>query len=98
MNANLKIIGEKIGLEESTIKTRNQGSKVITETYQKFQQLTTHTCRRSFCTNAFLSGIHPKILMKISGHKTERSFMRYIKVSNVDNALMIADHELFHKR
>lgn len=33
-----------------------------------------------FCTNQFLKGIPPILILKISGHKTEKAFMRYLKI------------------
>jgi integrase len=41
--------------------------------------LSTHTARRSFATNLFLSGFPAISIMKITGHTTEKSFMKYIK-------------------
>ncbi len=40
-----------------------------------------HTYRRSFCTNEFLSGIPVDLITKISGHKSLNDFYRYIKVT-----------------
>ena len=47
----------------------------------KYSYLQTHTTRRSFCSNEYLKGTDPLIIMSISGHKSHKSFMRYIKVS-----------------
>jgi len=43
--------------------------------------LTSHTCRRSFCTNEFLAGTPVELIMKISGHKSLKDFYRYIGVT-----------------
>ncbi len=47
----------------------------------KYEFLQTHTARRSFCSNEYLRGTDPMVIMAISGHKSHKSFMRYIKVS-----------------
>jgi hypothetical protein len=47
----------------------------------KYDYLMTHTARRSFCSNEFIKVTDPMIIMALSGHKTYKSFMRYIKVS-----------------
>jgi integrase len=47
----------------------------------KCEWVTSHTCRRSFCTNEFLAGTPVDLIMKISGHKSTRDFYRYIKIS-----------------
>lgn len=50
---------------------------------KKFELVSSHTCRRSFCTNRFLAKTIPvKVIMAISGHKTEKSFMKYLKLSD----------------
>ena len=41
-----------------------------------------HTARRSFCSNEYLRGTDPLVIMAMSGHSSHKSFMRYIKVSN----------------
>lgn len=48
----------------------------------KYEYLQTHTARRSFCSNEYLKGTDPIIIMAMSGHKSHKLFMRYIKVSN----------------
>lgn len=35
--------------------------------------------------------------MKITGHRTEKSFMKYIKISQEENAEMLSDHAFFKK-
>ena len=34
-------------------------------------------------------------IIKITGHKTEKAFMRYIKISQEDNANKLMDHPYF---
>jgi len=47
---------------------------------KKYQLIASHTCRRSFCTNEYLKGTPPLFIMKISGHRSEKNFLKYIKV------------------
>jgi integrase len=51
----------------------------------------THTARRSFATNNYKKGIPANILMKITGHKTERSFYTYIRETPKENAQRLRD-------
>jgi Phage integrase SAM-like domain len=62
------------------------------ENVPKWQQVTTHTMRRSFCTNHYLNGVPSILLMKISGHKTERAFLRYIRIDRLQAADLIIKH------
>jgi integrase len=46
---------------------------------EKWTQITTHTARRSFATNAYLSrSMDVYQIMKCTGHKTESSFNKYL--------------------
>lgn len=54
--------------------------------------VSSHTCRRSFATNYYLQGFPTIDLMKITTHKTERSFLKYIRVSKLDTAKRMAAH------
>ena len=59
--------------------------KTVEETLN-WEKLTTHTARRSFCTNMYLLGVPVMTIMSISGHKTEKSFRSYIKASGEEHA------------
>ncbi len=51
-----------------------------------------HTCRRTFATYYYLDGFPVIDLMKITGHKTEKAFMKYIKVTKLDAAKRLSAH------
>ncbi len=59
------------------------------EVTEKWQLVTTHTARRSFSTNQYLNGVPTLSIMAITGHKTESAFMKYIKVTNEDQAKIL---------
>lgn len=48
--------------------------------------ISSHTARRSFATNLYLDGYPTIEIMKITGHRSEKSFMKYIRVSKLDAA------------
>ncbi len=79
-NKLIKGIGEEAGISEEIIITQKRGSERVESTYKKFDLIASHTCRRSFCTNEYLKGTPSLFIMKISGHRTERNFLKYIKV------------------
>ena len=56
--------------------------------------ISSHTCRRSFATN-YYGKIQTKTLMQITGHKSERTFLRYIKTSKQESAERL--HEIMEK-
>jgi hypothetical protein len=51
-----------------------------------------HTARRSFATNFYLQGFPTIDLMRITGHKTEPSFLKYIRVTKLDTAKRLSEH------
>jgi integrase len=80
-NYYIKEVGKHAGINESITFSYKKGNKVIAETKQKYQWITSHTCRRSFCTNEFLAGTPVELIMKISGHKSLRDFYKYIRIT-----------------
>lgn len=92
-NEYLKEIGKLIpGLSETFTQTITKGGAKIIRNHAKWELLTTHTARRSFATNGYLDGIPTITLMAITGHKTEKSFLRYLKLTPKDHAKIIQQH------
>jgi len=48
-----------------------------------WEKVTSHTARRSFATNAVLAGIDMHLIMKITGHKTESEFRKYVRIDDL---------------
>ncbi len=81
-NRIIKIVGEKLPcLHVPFTKQVTYGRELKELVAMKYNYLQTHTARRSFCSNEYIKGTDPLIIMSISGHKSHKSFMRYIKVS-----------------
>jgi site-specific recombinase XerD len=81
MNEYLKEVAKLGGLDEKIQVTKNKGSLRMTSTFNKHELVSTHTARRSFATNLYLADFPAISIMKITGHKTERAFLKYIKVT-----------------
>lgn len=95
MNEYLKELGQIAEFTDEVVLTKTRAGQRIDEKYQKWELLTTHTARRSFATNAFKSGVPSISIMRITGHKTESSFMKYIKITNEENAILMSQHKFF---
>lgn len=81
-NRIIKLVGERLPcLHVPFTKQVTYGRELKELVDMKFNYLQTHTARRSFCSNEYLKGTDPLIIMSISGHRSHKSFMRYIKVS-----------------
>jgi len=93
MNEYLKELGsmtEGLQITASTMITKAGIQK--TTQHKKYELLTTHTARRSFATNLYLSGFPSISIMAITGHRTEKAFMRYIKITPDNNAKNLRLH------
>jgi integrase len=72
-------------------RSQTRGGVTKSVKYKKWQLVGSHTGRRTFCTIQYRAGFPAIGLMKISGHKTESSFLRYIRVSRDENAKMLEE-------
>lgn len=91
-NLALKDIAELAGLNEVVVTNITKGGETITNSQPKFKLVTSHVARRSFATNQIKKGLEPMLIMAITGHKTEKEFLKYIKLTPEEKA------DLFEKR
>jgi len=86
-NSQLKDITKKIEcLKAPVVYSSTRGGKEISQTFMKWERVSSHTCRRSFATNMYLRGIDVFLIMKMTGHKTEKQFNQYIKIDATESA------------
>lgn len=85
-NKRIKELGDGAGLHQKVEIEHKRGTIKEAQLLEKYKLISSHTCRRSFCTNAYLDGIDVQLIMKISGHKSEKAFRRYLKISNYEAA------------
>lgn len=95
MNKYLKDIIELCEIDTPTEITTTKSGITKKTTVPKHKLITTHTARRSFATNCYLADIPSISIMKITGHKTEKSFLKYIKVTQEQNADKLLNHAFF---
>ena len=94
-NETLKEVVKDAKINYNVIYTKTRGGVTKTFTEPKWKLVSSHTARRSFATNAYLSGVPTIAIMKMTGHKTESSFMKYIKISLTENAKLLQNHSFF---
>lgn len=88
-NLYIKAVVKLAGIDEPVKITHKRGNKLIEEVRPKYAWVSSHTARRSFCTNEYLAGTPTDLIMAISGHKSEKAFRKYIKVDQIKKAFMI---------
>lgn len=96
-NMCIKRVCRKAQINESIIIERTEGFKIVKRTLKKYKLVCSHTARRSFATNLYLRGVEPAKIMLITGHQTESSFFKYIRISKEENARELLGHPFFTK-
>jgi integrase len=85
-NTEIREICKQAGITEIINVFRFVAGKETRIEKEKWQFVSSHTCRRTFCTLKFLAGMPAQAIMKFSGHKTERNFLRYLRLDAQLNA------------
>ena len=97
-NRHIKNIAKKIGIDNMITYNFTRGGKMVTISRPKFELISSHTARRSFATNMYMTGrMKASDIMTITAHTTEKSFFRYIKITQDDTAKQIAGDNFFRK-
>lgn len=95
INERIKEVCQLVEINELISVSRTEGGSLAEHVFPKYKLVSTHTARRSGATNMYLAGIPAISIMKITGHRTEKSFMKYIKISQEENARLLAEHAFF---
>jgi integrase len=92
MNGYLKEIGIKAKIKDPIIINEIKGNMNVETKKFKYELICTHTARRSFATNLYLSNFPTIEIRMITGHRTESSFLRYIKMEGQQSASRLLEH------
>lgn len=95
INFNIKEVGKLCDIKEGIVTETYKSGMKVKKTTPKYKLIKTHTARRTGCTLMYLAGVQPIDIMKVSGHKTEREFLKYIKVGKKETAMNLARHPYF---
>lgn len=87
----IKDVCRHVGIDRMETITRTMGGKLVKESMPKYRLISSHTGRRSFCTNMYKRKLPTIMIMSISGHTTEKAFLKYIKVTQKEHAEMMAN-------
>ena len=83
-NAYLKEVGKLCGFNKVHQWPMLRGTVMETESDHRYNLITSHTGRRTFCTLAIGRGIDTKSTMAVSGHTKYDQFMEYVRVDDED--------------
>jgi integrase len=90
-NGYIKIVAELAGLTELKTITTYKGNTEKKITHPLYELISSHCCRRSYATNMFNKGVPTLLIMNSTGHRTEASFLKYIRATNEDKAILMAE-------
>lgn len=77
-NQYLKEIGRLAGIDTVVEIKRVKAGRRMLLREPKWNFITSHTARRTFCSLLFQKGVDSQLIRAFSGHKTETAFQRYI--------------------
>lgn len=86
-NLYIKEVCQLAAIDKGISQTKKIGNEEKISITPKYELVSSHTARRSFATNAY-SASPEKVMyiMKTTGHKTEKEFMKYICFTSEENA------------
>ena len=96
VNERIKLVCKKAEINELIETEEIKGGLKVTQCIAKHLLIKTHTARRTGATLMFLAGIPTISIMKITGHKTEREFLKYIRVTKEETAQTLMNHPYFN--
>ena len=95
VNKYIKEIAREAGIVDIVEVSYVENGEKKSHLVEKCELVKTHTARRSGATNMYLAGIPTIAIMKITGHKTEKEFMKYIKITEEQTAIELMNHPYF---
>ena len=89
-NDAIKRCCRKIGMTQKLHISKSKGANRVSKAVERCDAVSSHTARRTGCSRLYFSGVPIKRCMMLSGHTTEKNFLRYVRVTKEENALMLA--------
>jgi len=95
LNKRIKTVCRLAGITEPIEITKIKGGKKVTAKYPKHKLVSSHTARRSGISNLYNAGVPSLFIMKLSGHRTEREFMKYLRLTEDEIAKKLSEYDYF---
>jgi integrase len=91
LNDYIKEVYKAVEVKERIEIISTKGGVRVVKAFEKWELVSSHTARRSFATNLYLMGVPAQTIMKITGHKTETAFLKYIRLDTQEHANIVRD-------
>jgi len=94
-NAYIKEVCKEAGFTETIFLTKNVENGQKSVAFEKWEAITTHTCRRSFITNLKKKGETDARIKRMTGHTNSKQLDTYDKATLEENAMELANSNFF---
>lgn len=94
-NRYLKELCQIAGIKTRVLSYEFSGGQRKEVVKEKWELITTHTARRTFATNAHKAGVPTLVIAKITGHRTEKTLLQYIRLTSEENAMLASKNPFF---
>jgi len=84
-------------MHEIEVIKKTVGGKSVTEKKPRYELCSSQTARRTFATINYKREIPVYSIMAVTGHKTEKAFLKYIKTTAEEHATIMAEHWKIYK-
>ncbi|MFZ2901201.1 MAG: site-specific integrase [Saprospiraceae bacterium] len=95
LNNYLKELAQLAGFTQEVEISEYKAGRQMKKAVPKWELISSHTARRSFCTNAYKRGVPVPDIMRFSGHTSVQTFMKYIRAGQEETAVELAEHAFF---
>jgi integrase len=96
MNKSIHLVCRLASLNELKEVSITKGGKRMFSMKPEWELVSSHTARRSACTNMYLAGVPITIIMTFSGHTKVAMFMKYIRIDDHEIAMKMMEHPFFN--
>ncbi len=97
-NRYIKELCKKAGITTPIIFKRTRGGETETINTEKWKLISTHTGRRTAASNMYLAGIPAISIMQITGHQSEKVFLKYINLDKQQHAQKMLENPYFQEK
>src|SRR5690606_33104431 len=91
LNRVIKLVAKLAGLTNIISVRKTNGNRETYVDTPLYSLISSHTARRTYATIMFKMGIPSMLIMAVTGHKTEKSFLKYIRATNEDKSRLMAE-------
>jgi len=95
LNKRIKQFAKEAGITQEEELIENVKGQKVFKRVPKYRLISSHTARRTGATLLYLNDVPSIDIMKITGHKSEKSFLRYIRVTHEQVAKRMSTNRFF---